>query len=422
MMNKRMKEMEAQLAELRGVAASLEAKLTSTKQSEAALAAELEARGAELIDLNAKYSDLESIYSRTTNELNSCRGELASAQRRLDEYRNRQESIVNALTDARETHDRIINDAKAEAEQIIASADSEKEQLLASAKSEVEKARSDAAAIRHNAETEARRIKDNAEEEAAAITDGAEKDALARIAEVDGVILEKREQLDNLKTEISVRAKAALEQTELYTNMLQLIAESDLSEIPQEECDFDCEHCENKCESYIPYPNDEADNTKPPCGRECFCCDEAECCNSEQTSGSEGDAAEDALEEVRADEYDCDENVGAECGCCEACAEDAEEVSCEEEACCSEECRECEPDTEPTIIEGKDGLGEPDYSGVASLMQNIYSIENRELPDELDDEVLDVGEGTPLVTEDEADDYTPLPVDDDLETILKSIL
>ena len=315
--------MEAQLAELRGVAASLEAKLTSTKQSEAALAAELEARGAELIDLNAKYSDLESIYSRTTNELNSCRGELASAQRRLDEYRNRQESIVNALTDARETHDRIINDAKAEAEQIIASADSEKEQLLASAKSEVEKARSDAAAIRHSAETEARRIKDNAEEEAAAITDGAEKDALARIAEVDGVILEKREQLDNLKTEISVRAKAALEQTELYTNMLQLIAESDLSEIPQEECDFDCEHCENKCESYIPYPDDEADNTKPPCGRECFCCDEAECCNSEQTSGSEGDAAEDALEEVRADEYDCDENAGAECGCCEVCAEDA---------------------------------------------------------------------------------------------------
>ena len=414
--------MEAQLAELRGVAASLEAKLTSTKQSEAALAAELEARGAELIDLNAKYSDLESIYSRTTNELNSCRGELASAQRRLDEYRNRQESIVNALTDARETHDRIINDAKAEAEQIIASADSEKEQLLASAKSEVEKARSDAAAIRHNAETEARRIKDNAEEEAAAITDGAEKDALARIAEVDGVILEKREQLDNLKTEISVRAKAALEQTELYTNMLQLIAESDLSEIPQEECDFDCEHCENKCESYIPYPDDEADNTKPPCGRECFCCDEAECCNSEQTSGSEGDAAEDALEEVRADEYDCDENVGAECRCCEVCAEDAAEASCREEACCSEECRECEPDTEPTIIEGKDGLGEPDYSGVASLMQNIYSIENRELPDELDDEVLDVGEGTPLVTEDEADDYTPLPVDDDLETILKSIL
>ena len=416
MMNKRMKEMEAQLAELRGVAASLEAKLTSTKQSEAALAAELEARGAELIDLNAKYSDLESIYSRTTNELNSCRGELASAQRRLDEYRNRQESIVNALTDARETHDRIINDAKAEAEQIIASADSEKEQLLASAKSEVEKARSDAAAIRHNAETEARRIKDNAEEEAAAITDGAEKDALARIAEVDGVILEKREQLDNLKTEISVRAKAALEQTELYTNMLQLIAESDLSEIPQEECDFDCEHCENKCESYIPYPDDEADNTKPPCGRECFCCDEAECCNSEQTSGSEGDAAEDALEEVRADEYDCDENAGAECGCCEVCAEDAAEASCKEE------CRECEPDTEPTIIEGKNGLGEPDYSGVASLMQNIYSIENRELPDELDDEVLDVGEGTPLVTEDEADDYTPLPVDDDLETILKSIL
>ena len=414
--------MEAQLAELRGVAASLEAKLTSTKQSEAALAAELEARGAELIDLNAKYSDLESIYSRTTNELNSCRGELASAQRRLDEYRNRQESIVNALTDARETHDRIINDAKAEAEQIIASADSEKEQLLASAKSEVEKARSDAAAIRHNAETEARRIKDNAEEEAAAITDGAEKDALARIAEVDGVILEKREQLDNLKTEISVRAKAALEQTELYTNMLQLIAESDLSEIPQEECDFDCEHCENKCESYIPYPDDEADNTKPPCGRECFCCDEAECCNSEQTSGSEGDAAEDALEEVRADEYDCDENAGAECGCCEVCAEDAEEAPCEEEACCSEECRECAPDTEPAIIEGKDGHGEPDYSGVASLMQNIYSIENRELPDELDDEVLDVGEGTPLVTEDEADDYTPLPVDDDLETILKSIL
>lgn len=414
--------MEAQLAELRGVAASLEAKLTSTKQSEAALAAELEARGAELIDLNAKYSDLESSYSRTTNELNSCRGELASAQRRLDEYRNRQESIVNALTDARETHDRIINDAKAEAEQIIASADSEKEQLLASAKSEVEKARSDAAAIRHNAETEARRIKDNAEEEAAAITDGAEKDALARIAEVDGVILEKREQLDNLKTEISVRAKAALEQTELYTNMLQLIAESDLSEIPQEECDFDCEHCENKCESYIPYPDDEADNTKPPCGRECFCCDEAECCNSEQTSGSEGDAAEDALEEVRADEYDCDENAGAECGCCEVCAEDAEEAPCEEEACCSEECRECEPDTEPAIIEGKDGHGEPDYSGVASLMQNIYSIENRELPDELDDEVLDVGEGTPLVTEDEADDYTPLPVDDDLETILKSIL
>ena len=422
MMNKRMKEMEAQLAELRGVAASLEAKLTSTKQSEAALAAELEARGAELIDLNAKYSDLESIYSRTTNELNSCRGELASAQRRLDEYRNRQESIVNALTDARETHDRIINDAKAEAEQIIASADSEKEQLLASAKSEVEKARSDAAAIRHNAETEARRIKDNAEEEAAAITDGAEKDALARIAEVDGVILEKREQLDNLKTEISVRAKAALEQTELYTNMLQLIAESDLSEIPQEECDFDCEHCENKCESYIPYPDDEADNTKPPCGKECFCCDEAECCNSEQPSGSEGDAAEDALEEVRADEYDCDESVGAECGCCEVCAEDAEEAPCEEEACCSEECRECEPDTEPAIIEGKDGHGEPDYSGVASLMQNIYSIENRELPDELDDEVLDVGEGTPLVTEDEADDYTPLPVDDDLETILKSIL
>lgn len=414
--------MEAQLAELRGVAASLEAKLTSTKQSEAALAAELEARGAELIDLNAKYSDLESIYSRTTNELNSCRGELASAQRRLDEYRNRQESIVNALTDARETHDRIINDAKAEAEQIIASADSEKEQLLASAKSEVEKARSDAAAIRHNAETEARRIKDNAEEEAAAITDGAEKDALARIAEVDGVILEKREQLDNLKTEISVRAKAALEQTELYTNMLQLIAESDLSEIPQEECDFDCEHCENKCESYIPYPDDEADNTKPPCGRECFCCDEAECCNSEQTSGSEGDAAEDALEEVRADEYDCDENAGAECGCCEVCAEDADGAPCEEEACCSEECRECEPDTEPAIIEGMDGHGEPDYSGVASLMQNIYSIENRELPDELDDEVLDVGEGTPLVTEDEADDYTPLPVDDDLETILKSIL
>ena len=422
MMNKRMKEMEAQLAELRGVAASLEAKLTSTKQSEAALAAELEARGAELIELNAKYSDLESIYSRTTNELNSCRGELASAQRRLDEYRNRQESIVNALTDARETHDRIINDAKAEAEQIIASADSEKEQLLASAKSEVEKARSDAAAIRHNAETEARRIKDNAEEEAAAITDGAEKDALARIAEVDGVILEKREQIDNLKTEISVRAKAALEQTELYTNMLQLIAESDLSEIPQEECDFDCEHCENKCESYIPYPDDEADNPKPPCGKECFCCDEAECCNSEQTSGSEGDAAEDALEEVRADEYDCDENAGAECGCCEVCAEDAEEAPCEEEACCSEECRECAPDTEPAIIEGKDGHGEPDYSGVASLMQNIYSIENRELPDELDDEVLDVGEGTPLVTEDEADDYTPLPVDDDLETILKSIL
>ena len=408
--------MEAQLAELRGVAASLEAKLTSTKQSEAALAAELEARGAELIDLNAKYSDLESICSRTTKELNSCRGELASAQRRLDEFRNRQESIVNALTDARETHDRIINDAKAEAEQIIASADSEKEQLLASAKSEVEKARSDAAAIRHNAETEARRIKDNAEEEAAAITDGAEKDALARIAEVDGVILEKREQLDNLKTEISVRAKAALEQTELYTNMLQLIAESDLSEIPQEECDFDCEHCENKCESYIPYPDDEANNTKPPCGRECFCCDEAECCNPEQSSCSEGDAAEDALEEVRADEYDCDENAGAECGCCEVCAEDAAEASCKEE------CRECEPDTEPTIIEGKNGLGEPDYSGVASLMQNIYSIENRELPDELDDEVLDVGEGTPLVTEDEADDYTPLPVDDDLETILKSIL
>lgn len=406
--------MEARLAELRNVAGSLEAELTSTKQSEAALAAELQARGAELIDLNSKYSDLESAYSRMTSELNSCRGELASAQRRLDEYRNRQESIVNALTDARETHDRIINDAKSEAKQIIASADAEKEQLLASAKSDAERVRADASAIKHNAETEARRIKDDAEEEAISIMDGAEKDALARIAETDGIILEKREQLDTLKTEISVRAKIALEQTELYTNMLRLIAESELSEIPAEECDFDCEHCENKCEGYIPYPDDDEDNSKPPCGKECFCCDEDECCKSEHPPRSECEAVEDGTDEVRTNECGCSGNAEPECGCCVECAEDAEKAACKEAACCPEECCECEPDAE--------SLGEPDYSGAASLMQSIYSIENRELPDELDDEVIDVGEGTPLVTEDEADNYTPLPVDEDLEAILKSIL
>lgn len=401
--------MEARLAELRCTAASLEAELNSTKQSEASLAAELQTRGAELIDLNTKYSDLEAVCSRTTNELNSCRGELASAQRRLDEYRNRQESIVNALTDARETHDRIIKEAKAEAEQIIASADSEKEQLLASAKSDAERIRAEASAIMRNAEAEARRINDNAAEDAASIIECAEKEALARIAEVDDVIIEKREQLDTLKTEISVRAKAALEQTELYTNMLRLIAESDLSELSPDECDFDCEHCENKCEDYIPYSDDEADNSRPPCGKEGFCCDGTECHKAEQSPVSEAEGAT----EAGADESDCDDNADDGCGCCGKCAEEA---SCEEEACRSEEC-------EPDIAED-DGShpDEPDYSGVASLMQNIYSIENRELPDELDDEVLDVGEGTPLVTEDESDEYSPLPVDDDLETILKSIL
>lgn len=405
MMQKK-KVLALQVSELSKENDELRACLNASEKNAEKLGMELETRGAELIDLNSRFADSESSLKKTTAELNACRGELASAKRKLDEYRLRQESIVNALTDARETRERIIAEANEQARAIIDSANSERDVLIEKARAEVEQAHNEALSINRRAEDEARRICDDAVEQAAGLIDSAEKDAQARMDEVDSIIIERRAQIDDLNNELAVRAKAALEQTELYAALLREIAESKANELPANECNFDCENCPDKCDDFVPDSimpaPDKPESSEPtarrapkpepffgnaPCGKDTPCC-----------AGDHANATADA--NARDDLTD---NVPA------AKAE-IQGTAIQDE------------DSDKPVPEKIEKPTEPDYSGVAELMKNIYSIEEREMPDELDDEVLDVGEGTPLMSPSHEEAEPPIPVDDGLADILKSIL
>ena len=407
MMSKKTKLLESQLAQVTQSNDALRAQLSRAEENAAALSRELEEKNNRAQELEARLLHSQSRLEAVTGELNSKKGDLAGANRKLDEYRLRQDAIVSALTEAHATRDRIISEAEAEAGRIRSSAAEAKEAMLAAARESAERIRNEADEILRQARAEAEKIQTEALEEAASLTEAAEAEAKSMIEEADGAVNARKEQLRALNSELSARAAMALEQTELYASMLRLIAEAEelqYDELP-EDCDYDCENCKDKCDSYIPEtasdeeqekPEDECDPCyTPPCGKRSTCCHEqAEACHENP------EAADTIIDEPIADPEGDEEQSETE--------PDSEVITspCDERPIIK------------TVAEGGD---------VGAFMRNLYSLEGREAPD---DEVLitDVGEGTPLVLDsDDCSDNpengsSPIPVDADLAEILNDIL
>lgn len=352
---------------------ALEMQLAQCAQTNDALRARLD-------EAEKHIGECEKVLAKRTAEfesrLSSKDVELLSANRKLDEYKLRQDAIVNALTEAHSTRERIIREAKAEAAEIVKQAELDKANILNEANSVLENAKSrahasvsaaneEAGEIRRQAAADAEKMSDDALDEASGIIDAAQKEADSLISNANSIVAERTEQLSALNAELKSKARMALEQTELYINMLNLIADSEATYSCPSDCDLNCENCSDKCDSYVP------DTSDAPIDSE----------QSSETTEVPGETVEstDPAEDHSSETVD-------------------------------------EPLPNEPSIELPD-----EYNNVASLMRNIYVLQGREIPDEQTES--DESSGVPVNPDnDDLDKEEPLPVDSDLESILKDLI
>ncbi|MCH5278168.1 MAG: hypothetical protein J1E60_00065 [Christensenellaceae bacterium] len=387
--------------------------------------------------LRTSLAETERQLNESKDELGKAMLELSNAKRKLDDFRVRQEAIVNALTEAHNTRERIIKEAKAEADSIEAAASSRKAAMLNEAKSALEHARTESAGIIQAANSEAENIRseakrdaqqmgDEALDEANDIVEMAKSQAQDIMTQAERVVSEQREQLNKLNTELRVRARLVLEQSEMYANILQTVADSESAEELQkahsrengekdsgssasdqqeesdnadDECDPDAA-CAKK--NYETKPGQEAVCSKvPPCGRNAPCC----AAKSDVDRANAPTNADFSKQEHTVKEGETDLAVT------DATLEADDEATMRESS---------DDSSDSTALDSN--LPE-EYDSVSALMRNIYNIEGRELPD-VENEPYDIGEGTPLIIDrDEEDEQSePLPVDLDLDEILNEVL
>lgn len=372
MMSKKQKALEMQLAQCAQTNDALRARLDEAEKHAA---------------------ECEKVLAKRTAEFESRLSgkdvELLNANRKLDEYKLRQDAIVNALTEAHSTRERIIREAKAEAAEIVKQAEKDKADMLSEAgkvlndakceaHASVSAANEEAENIRRQAAADAEKMSDDALDEAAGIIDAAQKEADSLINNANSIVAERTEQLASLNAELKSKARMALEQTELYVNMLNLIADSEATYSCPSDCDFNCEHCHDKCDSYVPETSNEVISAE----------------SSENALDAPAAETGSALIPEKTDEQFESKST----------ADDT-----------ANEAAVDLPSEEPTI-ELPD-----EYDSVASLMRNIYTLQGREIPDEQTGN--DRAIGVP-VNPDNSDSTSeePLPVDSDLESILKDLI
>ncbi|MBQ1684990.1 MAG: hypothetical protein II072_05730, partial [Clostridia bacterium] len=197
----------------------------------------------------------------TKTALDGARGELTAANKSLEDFRSRQAAIVSAMEEATNTKERILNEARASAAKQEAEGKARREQLISEGQSMRDRARNEANATTRKANEEA----ENKVKEAAAAAEktvgDAEKLANEMIAdakskakdivqEAEDSVIRLTAKSDELSIFLREKARIALEETKLYTEILDSVADcKELSDLPHE-CDFDCANCENKCDDY----------------------------------------------------------------------------------------------------------------------------------------------------------------------------
>lgn len=379
--------------------------------------------------LRASLAETERQLNESMDELDKVRLELNNAKRKLDDFRIRQEAIVSALTEAHNTRDRIIREAKAEADSIGAAASSKKAAMVNEANSTLEHARaeseriiqaanSEANAILSEAKRDAQQMGDEALDEASDIVEVAKSQAHDMVTRAEQTVAERQEQICKLNNELRVRARLALEQSETYVNILQTIADTEHAEELQKphprengKKDSDGSASEQQGESDKADGCDAACNADskqqvvcakfPPCGRNTPCC--AVKSDAERIGTPINSDLNEQEHTVKEGKPKPPAAASAASGVDEAIIREGFD--------------------EPSDPTASDSELPEEYSSVAALMRNIYTIEGRELPD-VENEPYDIGEGTPLIIgrdEEDADDE-PLPVDHDLSEILNEVL
>lgn len=350
----------------------------------------LDQRSREGEALRARIAQLEAELSQTRDELSNTDFELSKCKRSLDDFRSRSEAIVNALTEAHNTRERILKDARNAANNITSDANGAKKRILDEAQRTLDKARDEARKLIDDAGAEAQCAIDSANAQSEALISQAQSRCSSILAEAEAAaeqlrtdvniqIEEKQNILSSLNRTIRAKAAEVLSQTESYAELLERIA------------------------------NEEPEQSEPDCAE----ISEAELSGCDIGGG---------LDET--DAKSCSAPCGKQTPCC--FAQDEEPVDTEE------------PESTEENNAAKDAAAETslpeEYDSPATLMHSIYSIEGRSIPDmpcsDCGDEatdnipVYDVGEATPLVvpsSDMEADDAKIL-VDDELESLIDEIL
>lgn len=215
---------------------AMEQQLTQLAQENDALRAQLAAAGVEIENVKSELAKTVGERDRFRNELNGAQLDLSNAKRRLDDFRLRQEAIVNALTEAHNTRERILKEANANADRIDAEAKQRKTDILNKAQAALESAKKeaaqliadakrDAAGIRDAAHKDAQQVTDTALDEATELIAGAKADAETMMDEAQAAVDEKQAQVDELNFSLSEKARLALEQARKYAQIMESLAE-----------------------------------------------------------------------------------------------------------------------------------------------------------------------------------------------------
>jgi len=215
---------------------AMEQQLTQLAQENDALRAQLAAAGVEIENVKSELAKTVGERDRFRNELNGAQLDLSNAKRRLDDFRLRQEAIVNALTEAHNTRERILKEANANADRIDAEAKQRRTDILNKAQAALESAKKeaaqliadakrDAAGIRDAAQKDAQQVTDTALDEATELIAGAKADAETMMDEAQAAVDEKQAQVDELNFSLSEKARLALEQARKYAQIMESLAE-----------------------------------------------------------------------------------------------------------------------------------------------------------------------------------------------------
>ena len=113
--------------------------------------------------------ELETLVMQRDSELNEYKNRLTEAARAIADYKNRESSIVGALTEAHAASKRMMDDAQAERERVLAEAQQSAEGLNLQAQANLEKAKQSANEILNEAKANANAIIENANAEASSI-------------------------------------------------------------------------------------------------------------------------------------------------------------------------------------------------------------------------------------------------------------
>lgn len=113
--------------------------------------------------------ELETLVMQRDAELNEYKNRLTEAARAIADYKNREASIVGALTEAHAASKRMMDDARTERERILQEAQQSTQSLNLQAQAELEKAKQNANEILNEAKVNADSIIENANAEASSI-------------------------------------------------------------------------------------------------------------------------------------------------------------------------------------------------------------------------------------------------------------